>query len=638
MGLQYNIWFGVSAVIYMMILVVYLRISYSMESKRNHEFFKVAIYVLLADFFDVVTAITISYGAVVPPTVNMILNTCYFVLNALLSYQFLRYSQLCIKGFQGELKIALGYRLIVYVYLGMLSVNMFSGWMFSFNEQGAYVHGPLYYLLSVMPYSCFLMGVLRMVRNTQEYDRHQKISIFAFSLLALSGAVVQICFVPQILLTMFTLSLGLIIILFSLETPDYQKLMQTMDELQQAKEEAEEAKKRAEVANQAKSTFLANMSHEIRTPINAVLGMNEMILRESSEADILEYARNIQSASTGLLALINDILDISKIESGKMELILGEYSLFGLLKDCYNMIGVQMKGKNLDFVIENESMIPDSLYGDEVRIRQIIFNLLTNAYKYTGEGQVTLRIKHKRINKIELILVISVEDTGIGISEENQKRLFDTFERIDEGRNRNIEGTGLGLPITKDLVELMEGEIGVISTLEKGSLFYVEIPQRVVGSESIGNFYERYNAIMETKRYREKWQARDAKILVVDDVETNLIVAKNLLKNTGMQIDMAGSGEECLEMTAQNAYHLILLDHMMPGMDGVETLHKLKEQDGPNRKTPVVVSTANAINGAAKEYLAEGFDDYITKPATGKALEEMVLKYLPQELIEEKKQ
>lgn len=638
MGLQYNIYFGVSAIIFMLILVVYSKITYNMDSTRNREFYKLTIYVLIADILDVVTAITISYAAVIPPLVNVLLNTCYFGGNSILCYQFLKYSTLSVNWFKGEAKVPVGYRIIMTGQAALLIANIFTGWMFDFDTAGNYIHGPLYAVTYIVPYTCFSLGILRMVRHIKEYSTQQRISIFSFSVIALIGAVLQMGFFPQVLLTSFALSIGLIIVLFSLETPDYQKLMQTMEELQQAKEEAEEAKKRAEIANQAKSTFLANMSHEIRTPINAVMGMNEMILRESEEADILEYARNIQSASTGLLALINDILDISKIESGKMELVPTEYSLFGLLKDCYNMIDVQMRGKKLEFVIENETMIPDRLYGDEVRIRQIIFNLLTNAYKYTSKGKVTLRVKQRTVSKVETILVISVEDTGIGISEENQQRLFDTFERIDEKRNRNIEGTGLGLSITKDLVELMEGEIGVVSTPEEGSLFYVEIPQRVMSSEPIGNFYERYHATMETKRYREKWQAKDARILVVDDVETNLIVAKNLLKNTGIQIDMAGSGEECLELTAEKAYHLILLDHMMPGMDGVETLHRLKEQDGPNAKTPVVVSTANAISGAAKEYLAEGFDDYITKPATGKDLEAMVLKYLPEELVEEKNQ
>ena len=634
MSLQYNIWFGVSAVIFMVILVTYLWIGYSMESKRNQEFFKLAIYVLVADFLDVVTAVTISYGTVIFPVVNMLLNTSYFVANVLLGYQFLRYAKFWTKHFEGETKVGLGYRLLVQGYLLLLAINLFTGWMFDFDIQGNYIHGPLYYLLSAIPYACFFMGVLQMIRHTKEYTKQQRASIFAFSLLALSGAVLQIIFMPEVLLAMFTLSLGLIIILFSLETPDYQMLMQAMEELQQAKTEAEEAKKKAERASQFKTNFLTNMSHEIRTPINAVLGMNEMILRESSEMNILEYAGNIQTAGAGLLSLINDILDISKIESGKMELVFAEYSLFQLLRDCYNMMDAQMKAKNLEFVVENESMIPDALYGDELRIRQVIFNLLTNACKYTKEGKVILRVKHRVISKMEISLVIAVEDTGIGVAEEDQKYLFDTFERFDVERNRNIEGAGLGLSITRDLVKLMDGDIGLISTLNEGSLFYVEIPQRVVKNEPMGNFYERYEYILDVKKYTQEWQAKEGRILVVDDVEVNLIVVESLLKNTRVQVDTAKSGAECLEKAAKKEYHMILLDHMMPEMDGIESLHKLKLQKGPNRNTPVIVSTANAVSGAAEEYLRAGFADYLMKPATGKELEAMVLKYLPKELIE----
>lgn len=635
MNLVYNIYFGVSAMIFMAILAVYLKLGYNMQSVRNREFYRLVMTVLGADVMDVITAITISYPAEVPPILNLLLNTGYFYCNAALCYSFYRYALLYNSKFEHSVKPHWLYTMLMTIHIIVLTLNMLTGWVFSFDEGGNYVHGPIYFFIYVIPYFMFISGVFVMFINMKDYSAKQRYSTITFAVVGTSGGVLQIFFFPDVLLTMFTISVAIIIVLFSLETPEYQQLMQTMEELRVATEEAEEAKKKAEVANQTKSSFLANMSHEIRTPINAVLGMNEMILRESTEKSILEYANNIQSAGNGLLSLINDILDISKIESGKMELIPVEYNLFKLLKDCYNMIDVQMKTKYLKFVVECDSKIPEILFGDELRVRQILFNLLTNAYKYTQEGTVTLRVKYKNISEEEILLVISVEDTGIGISIDEQKHLFESFERVDKKRNRNIEGSGLGLAITKQLVELMHGDIGVISTLGEGSLFYVEIPQKIVTKKPVGDFYERYNESIDNKKYCEKWCAPKARILIVDDVEANLMVASGLLKDTKAQIDEATSGFECLELTKKNKYHVILLDHMMPVMDGIETLQKIREQDGMNQDTPVVALTANAISGVEQEYLNAGFSAYLPKPVTRMELEQMVLKFLPEELVEE---
>lgn len=402
-----------------------------------------------------------------------------------------------------------------------------------------------------------------------------------------------------------------------------------------AKEEAENAKMEAMKANEAKSNFLANMSHEIRTPINAVLGMDAMILQESNEQKIKEYAVDIQSAGQNLLSLINDILDFSKIESGKMELVSNEYEVASLLNDSYNMVAMRAREKHLSLTIENDSTIPRRLFGDEARIRQIIVNLLTNAIKYTQKGSVVLLLNWEKIEEKKMVLKISVKDTGIGITPEDQKKLFQSFQRVDEKRNRNIEGTGLGLKITKQLLELMNGTISVESEYGKGSVFYVEIPQIIVSQEQLGNFSEQYvKNISEIGGYHGKFQAPEGRILVVDDVPMNLKVMKGLLKKTRVQVDTADSGEQCIEMAKRKQYHMIFLDHMMPEMDGVETMHNLQTAKGNlNKNTPVIMLTANAILGAREEYLKMGFCDYLSKPVRESELEDMIMKYLPEELI-----
>ncbi len=394
---------------------------------------------------------------------------------------------------------------------------------------------------------------------------------------------------------------------------------------------------RAILANEAKSSFLSNMSHEIRTPINAMLGMNEMILRESEDSDILSYSESIKAAGNSLLGIVNDILDFSRIESGKLELIPVSYDLSEMLNDLANLIKKRAEDKGLELVFDFDNNIPKHLLGDAVRIKQIISNILTNAVKYTEKGSVTLKMTYSdSLEPGNIILKVSVEDTGIGIREEDLDRLYTKFERIDEKKNKNIEGTGLGMSITKGLLEMMNSDLSVESVYGQGSKFSFEIEQKKIDDEPLGDHEISNKESLERHVvYRETFRAPKAEILVVDDNPMNLMVFGNLLKRTGVRIDMAAHGDEALELSENKKYDLIFMDHMMPDKDGIETLHELRGRSGnPNVATPSVCLTANAIMGAREQYLAEGFNDYMTKPIDAEKLEGMLINYLPKEKIE----
>ena len=391
----------------------------------------------------------------------------------------------------------------------------------------------------------------------------------------------------------------------------------------------------AEEANRAKSVFLSNMSHEIRTPINAILGMNEMILRESSDPDIINYAKNIQSSGRTLLGLVNDLLDFSRIESGKMELISEEYEVSSLFGDIIRMISVRAEEKGLEYIIDIDEKIPRKLYGDSVRIEQCALNILTNAIKYTHRGTVTMKVRYNKTGYNNINMIIEIQDTGIGIKKEDMDKLMSPFERIEENRNRTIEGTGLGLSIVKNLLYMMGSKLEVESTYGEGSTFSFSVEQIVTDWHPLGDFSEAYNkSQINTNEYRESFQAPEACILVVDDVKMNLNVVTGLLKKVRINIDTADSGYKALEMYKASKYDCIFIDQRMPGMDGVETLHKMKEaKEDINRDTPCIALTANAISGVRDMFLKEGFDDYLSKPIEGSELEQMLIKYLPNEKV-----
>lgn len=412
-------------------------------------------------------------------------------------------------------------------------------------------------------------------------------------------------------------------------------------------------KEAADRANQAKSDFLADMSHEIRTPINAVLGMNEMIIRESSDGrkaasvkkqtdafdNIRDYAVNIETAGNNLLSIINDILDFSKIEAGKLAINEGNYELSSLIRDVTSMVFLRARDKGLEFRVDVDKNLPDELYGDKVRIRQIITNLLTNAVKYTDRGSIRMSVssddKAFRPGGM-LTLKIAVRDTGIGIREEDIKKLFSKFQRVDLDRNSTVEGAGLGLAITHRLLSMMGGNISVDSSYGEGSCFTVILPQKIVSCEPVGSIRTKNDRIENdgASAYTVSFRAPEARILIVDDTRMNIAVTTGLIKKTEVQTESALNGADAVEMARHTAYDLILMDQRMPGMDGTEALNRIRaDKEGLNCRTPVICMTADAIIGAKERYTAEGFTDYLPKPVTGETLEKMLIRYLPKEKV-----
>ena len=675
--MKYDIMLELGASALLLVALICMRLRKSVAGKSNRNYFIYMCSLWVTAMLDMGKALLLNRGAAIPAVVDYVVLDLFFMSHTLMGYFLLRYTIEMLPEDDTSVRI---HRIIGMVGILaealMLIISNSAGWFFRFSK-GVYEETSAFFVLYLIGALFLYDALIIMISKKQFFTRQQTLTA---AVCVISSALIPVAMVllkTPVLFTYFVLILGSFGLLFTLDTPEYFMLLTAREELQaarsqaevdretalrakteaenarasaeleaavadaarllaeEARDQAEGARLEAEQASGAKSKFLANMSHEIRTPINGILGMNELLLAELTDPALREYALNIQSASKSLLALVNDTLDLSKIERGKMELVETVYSLSVLIRDCFGLVEHQAVEKGLSLVVENDPELPDKLYGDEVRVRQIISNLLTNAVKYTKEGSVTLRVNGSEPIGSKMRLRVSVIDTGIGISPENQTMLFRAFQRLDEINTKDIEGTGLGLQITSQLLEMMGGTIELTSEYGKGSEFYVEIPQRIEEAKPIGDLSS-LSLVRRavTKTVEEKTEGsenRDGKkaaalgdceftapgktVLVVDDVAVNRKVVLGLLKNTQMELESASGGEQAVEMALQKKYDLILMDHMMPGTDGVEALRLIRQKRGGiNENTPIVVLTANAVVGAREEYMLAGFSDYLTKP------------------------
>jgi len=610
-----------ACIIILIFIAVFYFLSLDKKSKSSKWFSGLLVCSITQVIFDAMSVYTVNHLDTVNPILNRIIHIIFLGLFQVMFYVVYRYLETIIEEEVGKKIKGFQFKLIPIIITTMGTI--FLPLYYVESKRSNYSYGPAVY----MTYIGIAIHVYWIIRLLMRYGKiippKKKNAIRIALISEIPIAVYQIA-IPDALITCIGIVLINLGIYMTTENPD--ALLA---------EQLDKEKKRADSANEAKTSFLANMSHEIRTPINAVLGMNELILRETKETSVKNYAKDIERAAKSLLGIINDILDITKIEAGKLSVLSVEYSFRNVIKDVINMISFKAQVKGLDFDVRVDENIPEKLLGDDIRLRQILVNLLNNAVKYTHSGSVSLEITGQQSEDAGKVkLLIAVKDTGIGIKEEDIKKLCMPFERIEEKRNRNIEGTGLGMSITKKLLGLFGSELSVKSVYGEGSEFSFELIQEIIDAEPIGKLDD-YDETTD-EEYRHAYEAKDARILVVDDNELNRKVFVGLLKATKIQIDEAANGWECLDKVKSNAYDIIFMDHMMPEMDGIETFREMKKYDEyPSKDAKVVILTANAIVGAKEKYMEEGFDEFLPKPVDYVKLEEMIKELLDDSLISE---
>ena len=612
---------GCGAIILLMGLIYY---SAKREQGYFHKIFSVLLILTEVYFAIDIKSVHILHGmTIVGPEMFRLVFFAYYAMVVILTYVAFLYVVTLIKENYQEFRIK-GYRWCIPMVVALVCLAL-TPFEVKESSVGKYISstGVACTYVAIGIYILTVFGLF--IKYWKGINKKKRQIIFGVALVMAFCVLCQ-AYIHAAAVTAFAVTVLVMGLYLCEESPDVRLI-----------QELQKEKARADAANSAKSAFLANMSHEMRTPVNAIIGMNEIILRETQEEGTKEQSIDIRNAAQILQSLINDVLDLSKIESGKMEIIPAEYQLSSLINDLVNMATIRAKTKNLEFEVEVDPELPSVYFGDDVRIRQVLMNLLTNAVKYTDKGSVTLTVKRTLVLDGKVLVNFSVADTGVGIKQEDMEKLYAAFERIEEENHRNEEGTGLGMSITASLLELMGSKIQVESEYGKGSCFSFVLEQKIIDWTPIGDFHESIKQLAKDYSYDVHFTAPDARILVVDDNAVNRRVFVGLLKKTKVQVTEAASGKECLELVREHPFDLIFLDHMMPEMDGIETFQHMKElPEGENqcRETPVIILTANAISGVREEYLKLGFDEYLSKPIEPEKLETMIQRMLPKELVQ----
>ena len=637
----YDVWLEASMLPFLFILVVFLFFRYAVTAEINRRFRIVAVSAFVGALLEITSTLVVDgWGkSAIPPFLNLLLRSLYYAAINVNTYHLLRYIAAYVGvDDQGWDRVN---RVILFSSFAMLVLNLMP-WVGGFFFDRSFVPGETgllkgpYNLLCRFIYGFYFLSFAfyLQVTHRQSYSTsRQYLMMNVLWALLLAIFIIQNLLARGVLMTYVAVTLLLFVAFFCYEAPAYQRMVQSERELRTASVEAEVFTRFAESAKQAKSNFLASTSHEIRTPMNAILGINEMILKENRDEEVRRASLDIRRAGNSLLTIINNILDISRAEAGKMELYPDDYHLWQLLLDVEDSVFETFQEKKLEFVLDVDKSLPEHLCGDEDRLRQILTNLVDNAVKYTKKGSITLGVHGEREDGA-VKLQITIKDTGIGIRKKDLDLLFQTFARVNLDETQTIQGAGLGLTLTRYLLDLMGGQINVESEYGKGTTFTLSLTQPLAKGGFQGTIQEYEDrGLKESADLVDEgpFTCPDARLLVVDDTPVNLVVARGMLSNTEAQVDTAESGEECLEMMSKTHYNMVFIDHRMPGMDGIETVDRARAEEG-GEDVIYIALTANTGAGLRDEYMGYGFNDYLSKPLRSDALLKMLAHYLPPEL------